>query len=82
MYIKQGGFCAICGTHKKPALAEGEALKMSEILCIDHCHFTGRVRGLICNNCNAGIGNLKDSIKNLEKAIYYLKSFIINSQVV
>lgn len=49
--------------------------KNHEILNIDHCHKTGIVRGLLCNNCNVGIGLFKDNIEILEKAILYLKQF-------
>lgn len=42
-------------------------------LCVDHCHLTGKVRGLLCTNCNRGIGYLKESIYNLENAIQYIK---------
>ena len=40
---------------------------------VDHCHKTGKVRGILCHGCNIGIGGLKDSIKNLKNAIKYLK---------
>lgn len=51
--------CSICGsTHK---------------LCIDHCHTTGKVRGLLCSSCNMGIGHFGDSIEKLFSAISYLK---------
>jgi len=42
-------------------------------LCVDHNHQTGEVRGLLCQKCNTGIGNMKDSIKILSQAILYLK---------
>ncbi len=41
-------------------------------MCIDHCHNTLEVRGLLCSSCNKGIGNLKDNIENLKNAIDYL----------
>ena len=41
--------------------------------CIDHCHETGRIRGLLCGACNAGLGLLGDNVEGLEKALRYLK---------
>lgn len=64
MLVLQGGVCAIC---KNPP-----TLRMLH-LRVDHCHKTGRVRGLLCHGCNTGIGNLKDSEYNLKAAIQYLR---------
>lgn len=41
---------------------------------VDHCHDTGKVRGLLCFNCNVGIGSLQDDIEMLRKAIKYLEN--------
>ena len=60
----QNNKCAICGT---------ESTGKRKNFSVDHCHKTGKVRGLLCSNCNAGIGNLRDDITLLEKAIWYLK---------
>lgn len=62
---KDGAFCSICG------ISEYENNKK---LAIDHCHKTGIVRGLLCNNCNHGLGKFKDSIQLLSKAIDYLNA--------
>lgn len=40
---------------------------------IDHCHETGEIRGVICNNCNVGIGMLGDNLEGLEAAVRYLR---------
>lgn len=40
---------------------------------IDHCHTTGRVRGVLCSRCNTGLGKFKDSVQMLEKAKQYLR---------
>lgn len=62
MFVDQNGVCDIC----KENPSKGKQL------CVDHDHNTGKVRGLLCNNCNFGIGFLKDSINNLSEAIKYL----------
>ena len=62
MLVSQGGVCKICGTDNK-----------GRLLCVDHDHITGKVRALLCNNCNTGLGMLKDNILILEKALEYLK---------
>jgi hypothetical protein len=58
----QGGGCAICKT----------ATSGSRRWHIDHCHATGRVRGLLCMACNTGIGLLNDDPAVLAEAIRYL----------
>ena len=61
MVSEQSGLCAIC--KEKP----------EKDLFVDHCHSTGRVRGLLCSNCNTGIGLLRDNTATLLAAINYLK---------
>ena len=60
MLLQQKCKCAICGCEDKR-------------LVIDHCHKTGKVRELLCDPCNQGIGFLRDNINTLENAITYLK---------
>jgi len=43
--------------------------------CIDHNHTTGKVRGLLCSNCNTALGLLKDNTSNLNNAIQYLNKY-------
>jgi len=64
MLEEQGGGCAICG------ITDPGAKK--SYFCVDHCHHTGDVRGLLCSSCNIGIGNLKDSRLLLQNALRYL----------
>ena len=61
----QKGQCAICGIAVCPT---------GKRLAVDHCHTTNKVRGLLCQSCNTGLGKFKDNISNLEKAIKYLKN--------
>lgn len=63
MYTEQGGVCAIC---KQPEPISGRSL------CVDHSHTTGDVRGLLCSNCNRGIGLLQDSVELVRNAYHYL----------
>lgn len=62
LYDSQGGCCAVCN---KP--------QAYSYICVDHNHETGEVRGLLCRNYNAALGNFHDSIDLLDKAIAYLK---------
>ena len=56
--------CEICGKSSEEETKE---------LNVDHCHTTGKIRGLLCGSCNTGLGLLKDSEDILTKAIEYLK---------
>lgn len=67
LYASQGGVCAICGL---PA-------KDKQPLYIDHCHDTGKVRGLLCSSCNSGIGYFKDDLDLIASA----SSYLINSRL-
>jgi hypothetical protein len=64
----QGGVCAICHEGESRVGPFGQ----TEPLCVDHDHATGRVRGLLCNGCNAGIGSLGDDSNRLRAAATYL----------
>src|SRR6185369_3832400 len=58
----QGGVCAIC--RNAP----------TEHLCVDHCHDTGRIRGLLCRKCNTGLGCYEDDAELMDMAIKYLRA--------
>jgi Recombination endonuclease VII len=61
LLLSQNNKCAIC----KLSFDEAEQH-------LDHCHATGIIRGILCNNCNLGLGLFKDNIKSLEAAAAYL----------
>jgi hypothetical protein len=65
LLISQNNGCAICGRTEEP---DGRRL------AIDHDHQTGDVRGVLCNNCNNGLGSFSDNIEQMLKAIDYLKN--------
>ena len=69
IFLKQKGKCRICNNAETMVDQKGTIKWLS----CDHNHNTGKVRGLLCNACNTGIGKMGDSIKVLESAIKYLK---------
>jgi hypothetical protein len=72
MFDRQEGKCAICNSSEPGGRKAGAGGAVKNFF-VDHCHITGQVRGLLCNNCNRGMGLLGDSIENLERAILYLR---------
>lgn len=60
LFNKQDGHCAICKEISDKTLS------------VDHDHRTGKVRGLLCHDCNRALGQFKDSILILESATEYL----------
>lgn len=72
LYEEQEGCCAICGVQGDFPTSKEKGRSRSGLLCIDHDHQTGVVRGLLCHNCNTGLGKLGDSIDRLVKAASYL----------
>lgn len=62
----QNGVCAICG-----GLNPGKTADHS--LAVDHSHVSGKIRGLLCIKCNAGLGSFDDNIERMKKAIAYLE---------
>jgi len=60
--------CAICNISEKDYAKQGYRNNFA----VDHCHTTGAIRGLLCDQCNRGIGYLKDSTQILASAINYL----------
>lgn len=64
MLVEQGNSCKLCGAHQST---------LRRRLAVDHCHSTGCVRGLLCDDCNIALGKMKDNIETLQNAIDYLK---------
>lgn len=58
MVEEQGGHCLLC---PRPATAT------------DHCHVTGKVRGILCHGCNSGLGYFYENVETLRNAIAYLE---------
>lgn len=64
MLAEQKGVCAICGTPPSPGRS----------LCVDHCHSTNKIRGLLCDKCNRILGQWKDDPALFNRAASYLSS--------
>lgn len=63
-FNQQSGCCAICTKHYED---------QPKAMAVDHCHETGKVRGLLCSNCNRAIGLLQDNPDLLREAANYLE---------
>jgi len=63
LLLAQNKCCAICGLSEE---------KLGSILFVDHDHVSGKIRGLLCDSCNKGLGMFKDNAEILKKAIEYL----------
>jgi len=61
----QGGLCAICKQRSNHPRGH---------LDVDHEHVTGKVRALLCNNCNAALGRVNDNVQTLQEMIQYVET--------
>ncbi len=64
MFKQQQGCCAICGEHQS---------ELKKTLVVDHRHSNGKIRELLCGNCNRMLGCVKENIGTLKKAMDYLE---------
>lgn len=69
MFLEQGGVCFIC---EEVGFIMNTAIHKHR-LCVDHNHYNGAVRKLLCHNCNRAIGLLKDSRTRARKLLKYLE---------
>lgn len=65
MLREQGGVCGICEVEL--------TFHPKATACVDHCHSTGEIRGILCRKCNAAIGALGDTTYSVSKAVAYLQ---------
>jgi hypothetical protein len=68
MFEAQGGLCPVCLRELRPWSALGPGSNH-----VDHCHATGKVRGLLCPRCNRLLGCARDETDTLTRAISYLQ---------
>lgn len=55
--------CKICNRHES---------EFKKGLCVDHCHITGKFRGMLCIKCNTAVGSMDDNVDRLKAAVDYL----------
>ncbi len=65
MYHTQDGRCGICRKRLRS--------DRYKAFCVDHCHSTGKIRGLLCTNCNTAVGLLKDDPELMSQAARWVK---------
>lgn len=65
----QGGKCQICSTTVSNSIRETAGERVG---VVDHCHTSKKVRGILCSQCNIGLGNFKDNPDSLKNALMYL----------
>ena len=66
LLVQQGGHCGAC-SNTNPGSKRGWSL--------DHCHATGKVRGVLCHSCNLALGHCKDNPNRLRQLLAYLEKF-------
>jgi hypothetical protein len=75
LFDEQGQSCAICKKHwtacEKSKRSRYDAVYLQYIY-VDHCHTTGKVRGLLCSKCNLAIGMLGEVLERFDAAKTYL----------
>lgn len=69
MLCAQEGRCKICSSE---ILLHTKSEDKNKALCVDHCHTSGSVRGLLCNSCNRGLGFFKEDTSIVLRAYQYL----------
>ena len=69
---QQNNSCGICGISEKEFIETYTGKRTLTKLFVDHDHTTNKVRGLLCDKCNRGIGLLGDTLKDVQNAVNYL----------
>lgn len=69
LVVQQKNLCAICNKPETNKNRHGDTRPLN----VDHCHTTGKVRGLLCTHCNTMLGSARDNIETMLKGVDYLK---------
>ena len=71
MLVTQNYSCKICGSKKANRDWKEKTQRIG--LFVDHCHTTGKVRGLLCNKCNVGLAMFNEDLDTFASAMAYIK---------
>ena len=72
LFEAQYGLCAVCGN---PETCISKRTGKPKMLHVDHDHETGKVRGLLCQDCNMALGHMREDVKRIEALLAYVKSW-------
>lgn len=72
IHESQNGLCAICGNPETKIHSRSKKVMM---LAVDHCHKTGKGRGLLCSRCNTTLGKIEDDKEILNSMLDYLNRY-------
>lgn len=75
LLAEQNERCAICDRHWSECEPAYKARTFLNHLCVDHDHRTIHIRGLLCNNCNTGLGVFEENYGRFLNAMSYLRRY-------
>lgn len=78
MFALQSELCAVCG---RPETVVNPRTKKVQHLHVDHCHTTGRVRALLCHECNTAYGQLREDPERIRMLLFYAEKQRAESEV-
>ena len=79
MLLEQNGLCACCGQSETRRVGRRKRSENVPMLHVDHCHKTGRIRGLLCSACNQALGLLEEDPQRIKALLYYVEERVLKS---
>lgn len=73
LLLSQNSVCQICGEPVLPSFRSASVVARKDEACVDHCHATGKVRGILCHICNVSLGKVRDKPEVLDRMAAYLR---------
>ena len=79
MLLDQNGLCACCGQPEKRRAGRKKRSENIPLLHVDHCHTTGRIRGLLCSACNTALGLLEEDPQRIMALLHYVEERVLQT---